>query len=368
MKKFLPLIIIFLVFSLQLYFKEENIIATLHSKAERILLSELEKKFEVLPGSYDPVIKMTNKAIYPVQVSKNEKRYIVFVRDNYTKADSILMYDADSLKLKEEIHLSPLRIGTSKYEKRGLIDINGDGNLEIVVPTLNVAEKGIKIFKIGKNSLEEIKVNILSNYCEIQVNDIDLDGKYELICSREVNSVPILPHILKWKDSEYKITQAINYPKIIEDNLMRLTKLEKKGTLLKNNLLLLDVYLSRAYTYLKKKDYLNFGNYIDKVQNFSNSSDAGIKLRIYRSKIYLGYLYLDRNEPEKGYDYLKDACIFMYPYNSENRIESMIYAELAGYYIDSYEFNKAQKCLDISLKLYPDNMIAKNYLSALGNL
>jgi len=368
MKKFLPLTIIFLVFILQIQFKEENITMTLHSASERKLLSELSKKFEVLPGIYDPIIKMTNKAIYTVRVSNNEKRYIVLARDINTKTDSILLYDTSSHELKGGVNLSPERISTSTSEKRGIIDIDGNGNLEVIVPTLNLTEKRVRIYKITKDSFLEVKIKMLSDYSEISTSDIDLDGKYELICFREMNGVPLLPHILKWEKGEYKIAEVRNHPEIIKDNLKRLETFEKKIVSLKNNLLLLDTYLSRAYTYLKKKDYLKFGAEIDKVQNFPDVSGAGTKLRIYRSKIYLGYLYLDRDEPEKGYEYLKDASLFMYPFESENRIESMIYAELAGYYIDNYEFKKAKESLEISLKLYFDNMIARSYLSVLRGL
>ena len=368
MKKFLPLIIVFLVFISQLQFKEENVIMTLHSAPERKLLSELSKKYEVLPGSYNPTIKMTNKAIFTVEVSKNEKRYIVFARDINTKTDSIFMYDARSYELKREVNLAPLRISTSINDRRELIDIDGDRNLEVVVPIIDSsAEKGIKIFKIKKDSFSEMKVNILPGYSKLDLDDIDLDGKYELICFREMNGVPMLPHIFKWENNQYKLTEAINYPKIIENNLEQLSIYEKKGVDSENNLLLLDVYLSRAYTYLKKKDYLKFGDCIDKIQSFSNTTDASIKLRVYKSKVYLGYLYLDRNEPETGYDYLKDASTFMYSSNNPNRVESMIYAELAGYLIDKYELKKAKESLEISLKLYPDNMIAQNYLSAIEN-
>lgn len=368
MKKFLPLIIVFLVFIAQIQFKEENVVMTLHSAPERKLLAELSKKYEVLPGFYNPTIKMTNKAIYTVAVSKNEKRYIVFARDIDTKADSILMYDTKTHELKGKVTLVPLRISNSINEKREILDIDGDRNLEVLVPTLDSSsEKGIKIFRINKDSFSEVKVNILPGYTEIDVNDIDLDGKYELICFRDMNGVPMLPHIFKWENGEYKLIDAINYPKIIEDNLKKLSIFEKKGIESGNNLLLLDVYLSRAYTYLKKKDYQRFGDYIDKIQSFSNTVDAGIKLRIYKSKVYLGYLYLDRNDPETGYDYLKDASTYMYPVNDQNRVESMIYAELAGYLIDKYEFKKAKESLEISLKFYPDNMIAKNYLSVVEN-
>lgn len=369
MKKFLPLIIVFLVFISQLQFKEENVIMTLHSAPERKLLSELSKKYEVLPGSYNPTIKMTNKAIFTVEVSKNEKRYIVFARDINTKTDSIFMYDARSYELKREVNLAPLRISTSINDRRELIDIDGDRNLEIVVPTLDSsAEKGIKIFKINKDSFSEMKVNILPGYSKLDLDDIDLDGKYELICFRDMNGVPMLPHILKWENNQYKLTETVNYPKIIENNLEQLSIYEKKGIDSEYNLLLLDVYLSRAYTYLKEKDYLKFGDCIDRIQSFSNTTDAGIKLRVYKSKVYLGYLYLDSNEPETGYDYLKDASTFMYSSNNQNRVESMIYAELAGYFIDKYEFEKAKDSLEISLKLYPDNMIAQNYLSAIENI
>ena len=368
MKKFLPLIIVFLVFIAQIQFKEENVVMTLHSAPERKLLAELSKKYEVLPGFYNPTIKMTNKAIYTVAVSKNEKRYIVFARDIDTKADSILMYDTKTHELKGKVTLVPLRISNSINEKREILDIDGDRNLEVLVPTLDSSsEKGIKIFRINKDSFSEVKVNILPGYTEIDVNDIDLDGKYELICFRDMNGVPMLPHIFKWENGKYKLIDAINYPKIIEDNLKKLSIFEKKGIESGNNLLLLDVYLSRAYTYLKKKDYQRFGDYIDKIQSFSNTVDAGIKLRIYKSKVYLGYLYLDRNDPETGYDYLKDASTYMYPVNDQNRVESMIYAELAGYLIDKYEFKKAKESLEISLKFYPDNMIAKNYLSVVEN-
>ena len=369
MKKYLPLIIVFLIFISQLHFKEENVIMTLHSAGERKLLAKLSEKYEVLPGAYNPTINMTNKAIYTVRVAKNEKRYIVFAREIDTKIDSIFMYDAKSYEPKSKIILTPLRISTSISDKRELLDIDGDRNLEVIVPTIdNSAEKGIKIFRINNDTFSEIPVKLLPGYTKIDVKDIDLDGKYELICFREMNGVPMLPHTFKMENGKYRLSDIINYPKIIEDNLKDLSTFEKKAIELKNNLLLLDVYLSRAYTYLKKRDYLRFGECIDKIQSFSNTTDAGIKLRVYKSKVYLGYLYLDKSEPETGYDYLKDASTYMYSISDTNRIESMIYAELAGYLIDKYEFEKAKESLDISLKLYPNNMIAKNYLSAIEGL
>ena len=117
MKKYLPLIIVFLIFISQLHFKEENVIMTLHSAGERKLLAKLSEKYEVLPGAYNPTINMTNKAIYTVRVAKNEKRYIVFAREIDTKIDSIFMYDAKSYEPKSKIILTPLRISTSISDK-----------------------------------------------------------------------------------------------------------------------------------------------------------------------------------------------------------------------------------------------------------
>jgi len=343
-------------------------VMTLHSADERKLFYGLNDKFEILQGSFDPIIKMANKAIYSVQVSKNEKLYIVFARDRNTKADSILLFEPKTHKLRGGISLSPERISTSIFDDKGVMDIDGDRNLEVVVPVINLTRKRVRIYKISRESLIELKINMPTDYSGISINDFDLNGKYEIVLKREMNSVPLLPHILKWDGRKYSLTKVTNYPRIIEENLKELNNLQEKVIKLNNKLIILDVSLSKTYTYLKIGDYLRFGEEIDKIHFFQDSEDASIKLRVYKSKIYIGYLYLDRGEAEKAYDYLKDAVLFMYSSESENFIESMIYTELAHYFIDNYEFEKAKESLSRALKLYQNNEIAKNYLLALDEI
>lgn len=367
MRKNLILLLLFVLIMvfLQNSFKEQNIVMTLHSADERELIYKLTDEYEILPGNYNPIIKMTNKAIYPVQISKNEKLYVVFARDKNTKTDSILLFEPKTYKLRGGISLSPERISTSLNDDKGVEDLNNDGNLEVFVPVVNVTRKRVRIYKIGKESLMEIKLNIPTDYSGISVKDLDFKGDYEIILSRQMNSVPLLPHVLKWNGKEFSLTNTKNYPRLVEDNIKELTAIQERAIKINSQLLALDASLSKVYTYLKIGDGIKFGEEIDKINLFADSTDPSIKLRIYRGKIYFAYVFLEMGKAYDAYDYLKEAVLYMYPENDENFVESMIYTELAIYLIDNYDFKKAKESLDKAIELNNNNEIAKNYLLAL---
>lgn len=367
MKKSLFILMIALIFVAQWYWKTEIQFFTLYDKGQRDMISSIPKHYVILPGEYDEYLGLRRKALFKIRVLDHRECFLLFLRDPQKQEDLIHLYDAQTHQLLSEYVLSPYQISqTDEVPFKGVLDLNQDGNLEIVVELLSKVGKRIQIFYIQNLSIVPIKLNMAENYAQIYLEDLDHDGKLEIVAQTKLNGILQVPELFAY-DQQKLITLTLkDYPRASKTYLDYLKFTQNKLTSRKEiyEIQYLDIKLSELLYYLDLSQTENFTLLANEIQNqLASSTDPGKRLRFYRNSVYQSYLLLEQNQLNEAKDLIASAVRDLQGFGrnrTEQEILSQVYLEIASYYRMKRSLPTAKEYLIQALKLNPSNMIARS--------
>jgi hypothetical protein len=368
MKKGLFILMIALIFIAQWHWKAEIQFFTLYDKGQRKMISTIPKSFIIMPGEYDEYLGLRRKALFKIRVVDHRECYLVFLHDSLLHEDLIRLYDAKTQELYSEYRLSPYQsTDDNDVLFKGVLDLNQDGNLEIVLEVKSKVGRSIKIFYIQNLSIKPIKLNMAENYAQIHLEDLNHDGRLEIIAQTKLNGILQVPELFHY-DAEGLLLLALNeYPQAGKKYFEYLTHTEQKLST-RNELYdiqLLDLNLSRLLYYLDTSQSDKFKILNAEIQSqLISSSDPGKRLRYYRSKVYASYLFLEQNSVSKASDEIILAVRELQDsgrVRTEEELFSQVYLEIAVYYRLKRSLFTSREYLIKALEFNPNNMIARSF-------
>jgi hypothetical protein len=367
MKKSFFILMIALIFIVQWHWKADIQFFTLYDKGQRNILSSIPKNYVILPGEYDEYLGLRRKALFKIRVVDHRECFLLFLRDQKKQEDLIHLYDAQTHQLLSEYVLSPYQISQKdEIPYKAVLDLNQDGNLEIVVELLSKAGKRIQIFYIHHLSIVPINLNMAENYAQIYLEDLNHDGRLEIIAQTKLNGILQVPELFAYENQKLINLALTDYPRACKNYLEYLKHTQKKLSSRKEiyEIQYLDIKLSELLYYLDTSQTENFKLLANEVQNqLSSSTDPGKRLRYYRSSVYLSYLLLEQNNLSQAKDEIASAVRELQGlgrFRTEEELLSQVYLEIANYYRTKRSLQTAKEYLLEALKLNPNNMIARS--------
>ena len=367
MKKSFFILMIALILVVQVHWKTEIQFFTLYDKGQRNIISSIPKNYVILPGEYDEYLGLRRKALFKIRVVDHRECYLLFLHDYNNQEDLIHLYDAQTHHLLSEYVLSPYQ-SSNKEEVlfKGVLDLNQDGNLEIVVELLSKVGKRIQIFYIHHLNIIPSKLTMAENYAHIYLEDLNYDGKLEIIAQTKLNGILQTPELFSYNAQELITLSLKDYPRASKTYLEYLKYTQEKLSSRKElfEIQVLDLKLSKLLYYLETSQTENFKLLATEIQNMlASSTDPGKRLRFYRSKVYMSYLHLEQNQTDQAKDEIALAVRELQDsgrYRTEEELLSQVYVEMASYYRNKRSLETARNYLIEALKLNPNNMIARS--------
>ena len=368
MKKGLFILMIALIFIAQWHWKAEIQFFTLYDKGQRKMISTIPKNYIILPGEYDEYLGLRRKALSKIRVVNHRECYLVFLHDTMRQEDLIRLYDAQTQELFSEYRLSPYQSkDNNEILFKGVLDLNQDGNLEIVVEVQSKVGRRIQIFYIQNLSIKPIKLTMAENYAQIHLEDLNHDGRLEIISQTKLNGILQAPELFHYEAQDLLLLPLNQYPRAGKKYLEYLHHTEQKLST-RNELYdiqLLDLKLSRLLYYLETSQTDNFKALNTEIQSqLVSSSDPGKRLRYYRTKVYASYLFLEQNSLSKASDEIIFAVRELQDsgrHRTEEELLSQVYVEIASYYRLKRALPTSKEYLIKALELNPSNMIARSF-------
>jgi hypothetical protein len=371
MKKWVLFLAIALVFVLQTIFSPQIQFFTLHNHNQRKMIAHLQDRFEVLYGAPDEQLGFRRKALFRIHIYENMECYVVFLRDKQNQEDYIHLYDASSFDLLSSFPLKPFNISRNEeFLYREVIDLNQDGNIEIVAVVQSSAGKTLQIFSIREKKIVEVPIVMATNYALIYLEDLNHDGKLEIVAQSRLNGLLQAPEIFHFGKEQLENSALGDFPKLVQryERYLKTTKELLPG---QNELFeaqLIDIQLSRLYLYLTLANKEAFNDLFQSLKNdLQWEIDPGKRLRYYRSMIYEAWWKLEDQEMEEAESLIMQAIQELQSsitYRTEAELQSLVYVEIANYYRWKRDLYFSRLFLEKALQLNPYNMIAKGFLES----
>jgi len=371
MKKILLILIIALFFGVQWKYASQIQFFTLHDRGQRKMIAALQENYKVLSGNIDEHLKFRHSAIYRIRVIGDRECYVVFVQEVQKKQELIQLYDAANSELLYSSKLLPYRIDdTDATMFRGVLDLDLDGNLEIAVTVRSKAGKRLRIFSIQELKIRELPLSMAENYALIKIEDLNHDGRYEIIAQTSLNGLLQVPEIFHYHDQSLIPLELKDYPSAIREYEKYLQNMEKQLPSQKGlfELQWMDIELSRILMYLSLDQKDAFQDKLEKLQAIMASDmDPSKRLRYYRSRIYQAYSLLLENQTHQAKMLIEEAIRELQEsihFRTNAEIESLVLTEIAGFHRWKRNLQQCKHLLNEALRLNPYNMIAKGFLES----
>lgn len=372
MKKYLFILIIALIFIVQHLFSEEILFFTLHEQGHRKMIANLENHLIVMPGEPDEYLSARRKAIFSIRVIEDRECYVIFLHNEEENQDYIHLYDADSKALLSAQPLYPYWVDQkSRNLFCRVVDLNGDGNLEIAVVADSRAGKKLRIYKVFHLSLVEVPLNMAENYAQIIPEDLNRDGKIEIMAQTRKNGILQVPELFHYHQHQWKKLPLSHFPTAIKRYEEYLKSMEDRFSVYSGvrDIQPLDLELSRLKFLLTLEQYEEFNQLLLSLRtDLAWNLDHPYRLRLYRTRIYQAWQTMEEQRDEQeAMSIIQSAIIELHAMTAqrtESEIKSLVYVEMAGYYRWKNELDQAKNWLMEALELNPWNGIAKDMVES----
>lgn len=362
MKKtgFLLISILFLIF-LQFLLTSSNRILTFHSKIEREIIYQVRRISWILDGNPDLNVGSSPYAIYKVTIARNENYFVVLVRDKQSEGDFILLINPRDKVEVARLALSPFQFQrNNNTDFRGLLDMDNDGNIELVCVVNGKSGKRIKIVKFKGKNLQEIPVQMVENYVNIEIKDFNWDGQPDIACYTAENGILLPPQIFKMTGGGLMLENIRLFPGCIKEYKKYIQSLEKKTRTGSNPVIAYDLMVAKARIFVSMGEKESFDGIKLFFSSHSGSKDVIKKIRMYRITILESYFFFQKGESGKAFQKIYEAIDTMYGESiAKTHRESMFHTELALYELYRNHWDSANKEIRQALLLDPSNQRAR---------
>jgi tetratricopeptide (TPR) repeat protein len=354
------LFLVFILIFVQIFTTTTNRILTFHSKIERTILLALGKTYQILDGTRDENIRSSPIAIYKVTLRKDYIRYIVLAREKTSLRDFILLVNPSTLLIEQTLPLSPYFFLLSGSDYRGLLDLNNERHLELTCVVNSNTGKRIKILKVSTNGLVDLSFPFLENYTAIQIDDFNIDGTLDMVCSPIENGIKQPPSIFKLQGYDIKKQNLTLFPRLIRDFEAYLKSLERRTRKSGNPVIKDDLKVAKARLFVSLGKEAEFNHLEEQMRTELASPTITQKIRLYRMQIIKSYFSFEKGEQKEAISTISSAIEFLHGKNVPFRQkDSILNAEIANYYLWNDQWDKAEQYLKEALLLDPSNAITQ---------
>ncbi len=336
------------------------------------MIAKLENHYRVLPGEPDEHLNARRKAIYSIRVIEDQECYVIFLHHKAEGRDYIHLYDARTFELWSSKSLYPYWVDSSGDDSFcRVVDLNGDGNLEIAVIANSRAGKKLRIFKINQLTLTEVPLNMAENYAQIIPVDLNRDGKIEIMAQTRKNGILQAPELFHYHHQQLIKLQPVQFPSAVRKYEEYLNKV-KEGISYQagmQEIQQIDLELSTLKFLLSLEKHKEFDQLILSLRSdLALNLDHPYRLRMYRTRIYQAWQVMEKQNNEREAKKIIASAIkelhAMTMERSEYEIQSLVYLEMAGYYRWKNELNASKLYLQNALNLNPRNVLAKDMMES----
>lgn len=367
-KMFFWIFLLFFLGMVQILTSQVNQIFTFHSKEERTIVHWIEKDYLVLEGTLDENIGSRPKAIYRVVLQQGYERYIVLARERETSRDYLLMIDPLLDVIEYRHPLNPYFCVNQSPDFRGLMDLNNDGNLEMVCVVTGNAGKRIKIVKMTKAGLIDLAFPFLESFGTILVEDTNIDGVVDIICFQNENGINQPPMFFKLQGNEVVRQDPMHFPAFLRKYDLYLRAMKKRTEKAGNPSIAYDLQIAHARLYFLLGQEKEFHQLEIQMNTASKNPDITQKIRLYRMRIIQAYFLLQKGEESQANQVMNEATDYISREGiAEQARRSIVEAEKVGYFLTLWEWNNAVQSLKQALMIDPNSAMAQKLQREMGN-
>lgn len=361
-------LLILLVFY-QLFLTDRHRIMTFHDKTERGWIHKIEQQYTILDGTWDNQIGSSSKAIFGYEAGAKKKHYVVIARKLHKEEDVLLHINSESNQIQEAFQFPPYGIQkNNNQDYRGIMDIDMDNNLDLVVVVNGKYGKRLLIFPLLAK-IEPRRFVMLENYHQIEFQDLNQDGLTEIIAYTKLDSLPQPPSLFHFQFGKLAMIKNSDFPLLMNQYYTNLQKKIRLYQHVNNPALQREAWLTQMRYYISMDELDQAATLYSTMVMQLPDSGFERKLAIYKGKMVLAYAFLKTENEPMMETILEEAVQEFYSASkTPEECESQILAERGSVYLQVGHYQKAEENALESLRLNPNNAVSLQMLEWLPKL
>lgn len=347
-------LLVLLVFY-QLLFTDQHRIMTFHDKNERNWIHQIEQNYRILDGTWDNQIGSSSKAIYRYETGTQKRFYLVIAKKLKEKTDVLLQINPDH-QIQEVFQFAPYVIQrNNNQDYRGLMDIDMDNNLDLVVVVNGKYGKRLFIFPLYAR-IEPRSFLMQENYNQIDFKDLDQDGWTEIIAYTKLDNLLQPPALFHFQSGTLTMLNNADFPLYMNQYYAGMQSNNQHYKKVNNPILQRELLLTQM------RYHIAMGNIDHAATDYSTLiiqlPEAGLerKFAIYKGKMLLALAFLKTGNETMMEAILQEAIPeFFSDSKTKEETESQILAEKGLANMQIGNIQKAEELALESIRLDPTN-------------